>query len=265
MTVKSLIGSSPMAVFLAGILFVSNALATPLHRNGCETPLESDMQVCWNAIGEAGEIFGPFPEMHLLPISWDRQGDYQVLAEYSRSVYRQLLPSGLAENLLQEWTPVTHLEEAISQSRLRGWPLTLWISPKTLRLSSAASPGVVDWDVYAIQSGKLLRTLRIRVESHPKRGSHALKSGTFIATLLTASGAVAGNPIGSIATVAGAVATAPGHPPKAGRSLERMTELAVQQIPALFQFPMEGIPSHPPTSQSVRKITGWFDGLFSSR
>lgn len=261
MSIKILVGSSLLAV----LLFVGNALAAPLHRDGCETPLGAKTTLCWNAIGEAGDEYGPFPEVHLLPISWDLHGDVQILADYSRNVYRQLLPSGLTHNLIQEWTPVTHLEDAITNSRLQGWSMVLWISPRVLRVSSATSSGLVDWDVYAIRSGRLLRTLRIRVESKPIQANHGVKSGTAVATILAAASIFGTNPISSAAAVAGTIATAPGRPPEAGQSLELMTKLAARQIPSLFQFPMEELGTSAQLSPSTMQgVTGWFKQVLST-
>ncbi len=263
MTIKNIVGSS----LLAGLLFVSTAWATPLHRHGCENPLtESELQVCWDVVGDPGEVFSPFPEMFFMPIAMDQGGEPQLLADYTRSVFRQLLPSGMADNLYQEWAPVTNLEDMLLQARLRRLTYVLWIAPRVLRASSASSPGIVDWDIYVIRSAKLLRTLRIRVESHPKRNDKSVESGTAVATLLTATGAVLTNPFASAAAVTGAVATARSGPPEAGRSLELMTELAVRQLTVLFQFPVENLQSEMLTKpKPVKKIQGWVDKVFAHK
>lgn len=260
MITKRLVGSA----FLAGLLFVGHASAAPLHRGACEKALGAELQVCWDAVGEEGEEFGPFLELHMMPISWDHQGDAQLLADYTRSVFRQLLPSGLSKNLIQEWTPATNLEGAIKQIHRYQWPYTLWISPRMLRAGSAMSSGVVDWDAYIMKSNRLLRTLRIRVESHPKRADKSIESGTAVGALLTATGAVGGYPLASTAAVAAAMATAQKRAPEAGRSLELMTELAVRQIILLFQYPMEELRSTPSAEKnSVQKVTNWIDTIFS--
>ena len=259
MSIKKLIISS----LIAGLLCVSSALAAPLHSNGCKT--QADMQLCWNTIGEAGDEYGPFPEVFLLPIAWERYGDTQILADYSRSIYRQLLPSGLTDNLIMEWTPVTSLEEAMTQARLQKWSMVIWIAPQTMRESSPASPGLVDWEVFALRSGRLLRTMRIRVESKPRRPSTRLETGGTMAALLTAAGVFSSNPIASTTTVVGSIATAPGHPPEAGQSLAMMTELAARQIPTLFQFPMEELNrvGKPPSQLSLKGVKGLIDRAIS--
>lgn len=262
MTIKTLVGSSLLAFFLC----VGNALAIPLHQSGCETPMEAELQICWDATGDRGDVFGPFPEMHLFPIAWEREGNTQVLADYSRTIFRQLLPSDLTENLTQEWEPATNLNDAIVQARRNRWSYALWISPRLLRASSAASPGVLDWDVYVIRAGRLLRTLRIRVESAPKRPNRSIASGTAMATALTAVGALFASPFGSVAAVAGTMATAPAGPPEAGRSLELMTELAVRQITVVMRHSMEGLKSDAlGSSSTVQKVGGWLEQVFTPK
>ncbi|MEO5349221.1 MAG: hypothetical protein H7836_06220 [Magnetococcus sp. YQC-3] len=255
---------SAIVLLLAGLLQVGNAQATSLHRSGCEKPME-DTQVCWDAIGDAGEDPAPFSEVHLLPIAWSRQGDVQLLADYSHTVFRQFLPSGFADNLIQEWTPATHLEEAINLARLHQWGLTLWISPRILRESSANSPGIVDWDVYLIKHSKLLRTFRVRVESRPTRASKNVEIGTATGALLVASGAALTHPFSAAATVAGAAAMSPSHPPEAGRSLELMTEFAVRQILTSFKYPMEQLANTPQPSPTSKRLTGWAEQVFSPK
>ncbi len=235
-----------------------------MHQSGCENPTE-DVQVCWDAIGDAGEEFAPFSDVHLLPIAMDRQGDPQLLADYSRSVFRQFLPSGFADTLTQEWYPATHLEEALSLARLHQWALTLWISPRVLRESSPTSTGIVDWDLYLIKHNKLLRTLRVRVESRPTRTSTGVETGTTVGALLLATGAVLTHPITSAGAVAGTVAMSSSHPPEAGRSMELMTEFAVRQVLTTFKSPMEGLESTPQPSPIMQKASGWADQFFSPK
>lgn len=253
-----------MALLWAGLSPSGNAWATALHFNGCENPVE-DTQVCWDALGDAGEEFAPFSEVHLLPIAWNRQGDAQLLADYSRTVFRQILPSGLADNLIQEWDTATHLEEAISLARLRQWGLTLWISPRMLRESSANSPGVVDWDVYLIKHSKLLRTLRVRVESRPTRTSTSPTTVAGVGALLAATGSVTAHPIASASTLIGTAVMSPSHPPEAGRPLELMTEFAVRQLLTSFKTPMEEMRSSEDPASSDQKASGWVNQLFSPK
>lgn len=261
MKILSLMGLS----LVVGVLFISQAIAVPLHKKGCDYPLEG-VQLCWEATGPEGEEHGPFPKVHLLPIAWERNGDSQVLADYSRSVFRQLLPGDLAEHLIPEWTPVYHLEEALSQARINHWPITLWIAPRVLRTSSSASEGVVDWDVYAIKGGRLLRTLRIRVSSQPKGGTRGVETGVTLGSVLMAVGAFTSHPLGSGAAVAGAVAMAPSRPRESGISLEMMTELAVRKILSSFQYPMEEIPStQMAPSQTEQRLASWIDQVFAPK
>ena len=253
-----------LAVLWAGLCLSDNALATSIHHNGCDNPL-ADVQVCWDAIGDAGEEFAPFSEVHLLPIAWDRQGDQQLLADYSRSVFRQFLPSGFADNLIQEWAVATRLEEAFAVARLHQWPMTMWISPRILRESSPTATGIVDWDVYLIKHGKLLRTLRVRVESRATRTSKGVETGAAVGTLLMATGAALAAPFSSAATVAGSVAMSDAHPPESGRPMELMTEFAVRQILTSFKEPMERLESGQPPPPMMQKATGWVDQVFSPK
>ncbi|MEO5363153.1 MAG: hypothetical protein H7838_05965 [Magnetococcus sp. DMHC-8] len=252
------------ALLWTGLWLAGNAWAGSLHHNDCENPVE-DVQVCWDAIGDAGEEFAPFPDVHLLPIAWQRQGTPQLLTDYSRAVFRQLLPSGFADNLTQEWHAAANLEEAMSLARLHQWALTLWISPRVLRESSSVSPGLVDWDIYLIKHNKLLRTLRVRVESRPTRAGKGVETGTTVGALLLATGAVTAAPIGSAATVAGTVAMSPSHPPEAGRSLELMTEFAVRQVLTSFKYPMEQLRSGSTPTPAAQKASGWVNQLFSPK
>ncbi|MBF0462740.1 MAG: hypothetical protein HQL87_15275 [Magnetococcales bacterium] len=253
-----------MAVLLAGLWCSGNALATSIHHNGCDNPVE-DVQVCWDAVGDAGEEFAPFSEVHLLPIAWDRQGDQQLLADYSRAVFRQFLPSGFADNLVQEWVVATHLEEAFAVARLHQWALTLWISPRILRESSATGSGIVDWDVYLIKHGKLLRTLRVRAEARATRASQGPVTGTAMGAALVATGAAVAAPFSSAAAVAGTVAISGGHPPEAGRPMELMTEFVVRQILTSFKEPMEQLESTKPPSPVMQKASGWVEQVFSPK
>ncbi|MEO5339777.1 MAG: hypothetical protein H7837_04550 [Magnetococcus sp. MYC-9] len=255
---------SMVALLWSGLLLAGNLWATSMHHHGCENPEES-VQVCWDAIGDAGEEFAPFADVHLLPIAWDRRGEPQLLADYSRAVYRQFLPSGFADTLTQEWTPVTRLEEAIATARLHQWAMTLWISPRILRESSASSAGIIDWDIYLIKHSKLLRTMRVRVESRPTRASKGVETAAGVGTLLLASGAVLSNPFSSAGAVAGSVAMAPAHPPEAGRPLELMTEFAVRQILTAFKLPMERLESSVPPSPTASRASQWTQQIFTPK
>ena len=264
---KSGLGSRRLVVIVllwSGLWWAGSAWASSMHHNGCENP-EADVQVCWDVLGDAGEEFAPFADVHLLPIAWEREGEPQLLADYTRTVFRQLLPSGFADKLTQEWSPATHLEGAMAMARLHQWALTLWISPRVLRESSPTSAGIVDWDIYLIKHNKMLRTMRVRVEARPKQGSTRVTMGTGVGALLVASGAALTHPIASTATVVGAMAMAPLHPPEAGRPLELNTEFAVRQMLTAFKTPMERMKSTVPPSGITNTASQWLDQIFSPK
>ncbi|WP_130470545.1 hypothetical protein [Candidatus Magnetaquicoccus inordinatus] len=239
-------------------------MAAGVHHHGCENPI-ADVQVCWDAQGDAGEEYAPFSDVHLLPIAQNRQGETQLLPEYTRSIFRQLLPSGLADNLTQEWQPATSLEEAIAVARLHQWGLTLWISPRQFRESSPNASGIVDLDVYLLKHGKPLRTLRVRAESQPTRPGKGVETGTTVGALMLATGAAFSNPVASASTVVGSVAMAPHHPPESGRPLELLSEYAIRQMLTTFKYPMEQLRSTPEASQNKRLATEWVDQFFAPK
>ncbi|MBF0589829.1 MAG: hypothetical protein HQL53_11950 [Magnetococcales bacterium] len=233
----------------AACLFTTTLWAAPTHRKGCEFPLEG-VQVCWEATGEAGDAYAPFPEIHFLPVSRDIAGREEVLASYTRQIYRQLLPSGLAHRLKMEWDPVYYLEQAVDRGwPTNDWPTILWVTPRVLKNSSIASPGVVDWDVYLIDgrkghSGRLIRRLRVRVQSDPKVRKDDVETAAIAAGLISvgASSAVMEGieeAFGAVSIIGGAASLAQKAPPESGVSLELMTELAVRQMLFLLQYPVE--------------------------
>ncbi len=233
----------------ATYLFSSTLLGAPTHRKGCEFPLEG-VQVCWEATSETGDSYAPFPKVHFLPIARDVAGREEVLADYTRKVYRQLLPSGFAHRLKMEWKPVYHLEQAVEQGWPNNdWPVVLWVAPRVLKNSSIASPGIVDWDIYLIdgseaQSGRLIRRMRVRVQSDPKVKKDDVETAAIMAGVIStsASGAIIEGieeALGAASLVGGAAALAQKSPPEAGVSLELMTELAVRQMLFLLQYPVE--------------------------
>ncbi|MBF0183741.1 MAG: hypothetical protein HQM06_05030 [Magnetococcales bacterium] len=248
----------------AGLSLTGNGMAAGVHHHGCENPV-TDVQVCWDVQGDAGEEYAPFSDVHLLPIALNRQGETQLLPEYSRSIFRQLLPSGLADNLTQEWHPATSLEEAISVTRLHQWGLTLWISPRQLRESSPNASGIVDLDIYLIKHGKPLRVIRVRAESQPNRPSKGVETGTSVGALLLATGAAITNPIASASTVVGTVAMTTPHPPESGRPMELLSEYAIRQMMTTFKYPMEQLHSSTEPSASRRMANEWVDQFFAPK
>ncbi|MBF0429458.1 MAG: hypothetical protein HQL94_11095 [Magnetococcales bacterium] len=214
-----------------------------IHRKACETPYQG-VSVCWDAISEESlDLSEPLTKLHLLPIARQIAGQPEVLVDMSRMIFRQLLPGHLADQLIPEWTPVYHLDGAVTLSQRSGWPAVLWISPREIRNSSATSSGLLDLDVYLLSKGRLLHTLRIRVESRPDQKSDGVERAAVMGSALVATGSVVGAPIGSLAAVAGAYAMGQSSPPEAGKSLELMTELAVRQLLFLFQQPLENMPT----------------------
>ncbi|MBF0272599.1 MAG: hypothetical protein HQL98_11120 [Magnetococcales bacterium] len=211
-----------------------------MHRKACETPYQG-VSVCWDALAEdqAAELPVPYPKLHLLPIARQVAGQPEVWVDMSRTIFRQLLPGQLAEQLIPEWTPAYHLEGALALSQRSGWPAVLWISPRETRNSSATTSGLVDWDVYLISKGRLLRTVRLRVESQPDRKTDGLERATVAGSVLAATGALITNPLSSMGTVAGTYAMGQSSPPDAGQPLELLTELATRQLLFLFQQPMD--------------------------
>ncbi|MBF0164917.1 MAG: hypothetical protein HQM01_10520 [Magnetococcales bacterium] len=229
-----------VVVGMVGVPVVGEAA---IHRKACETPYQG-ISVCWDAVveDEAAELPVPYPKLHLLPIARQVAGQPEVWVEMSRTVFRQLLPGQLAEQLIPEWTPVYHLEGALALSQRSGWPAVLWVAPRETRNSSASSAGLLDWDVYLIAKGRLLRTVRVRVESAPDRKSDGLERAAVAGAVLTAAGAVVSAPFGSAAAVAGVYAMGQSSPPEAGQPLELLTELAMRQLLFLFQQPLEYLP-----------------------
>lgn len=253
---------------LAGLFFSTTLTATAaVHRKGCEFPLKG-VEVCWEATAGIGTDHAPFDELHLLPISRMIGGNEEVLVDYTRSIYRQMLPGSLAERLVPEWTPVYNLEEAMMSGQDWGWPAHMWISPRVMRNSSAMSPGLVDWDVYFFAKDKLVRTLRIRVESKPNQSDNSKEIMAATGALLLSS-ANTTNLVASAAML-GAGSMAKANPPEAGFSLEIMTELATRQVMFLAQFPIEQLnrPGDPTPAREVplaETINDWTSKVFAPK
>lgn len=212
-----------------------------MHRKACETPFQG-VTVCWDAIGDEGVDLTTMNELHFLPIARQVAGQPEVWVDMSRAIFRQLLSGQLAGQLMPEWTPAYHLEGALALSQNSGWPWVLWIAPRDMRNSSPTSNGLVDWDVYLLTKGRLLRTLRIRVESVPNRKSDGLERATVMGAALVATGAITQSPLGSVGAVAGAYTMGESAPPESGQPLDLMTELATRQILFLLQQPLENLP-----------------------
>ncbi|MBF0212425.1 MAG: hypothetical protein HQM00_02540 [Magnetococcales bacterium] len=233
----------------ASLLIAIGLMSAPMtgecavHRKACESP-QPGVSVCWDALAEedASELPVPYPKLHLLPIARQVAGQPEVWVDMSRTIFRQLLPGRLADQLIPEWTPAYHLEGALALSQSSGWPALLWISPRETRNSSESSPGLVDWDVYLISKGRLMRTLRVRVESQPERKHDGSERAGVVGGLLAVTGGVVNAPFGSAAAVAGAYAMGQPSAPVAGQPLELLTELATRQVLFLFQKPMDELP-----------------------
>ncbi|MBF0189313.1 MAG: hypothetical protein HQL50_15420, partial [Magnetococcales bacterium] len=257
--------------------------AENVYRKGCEHPLKG-VSVCWEASADPVADVSPFPEVHLLPLASMNNGQESVLVDTTRAIYRQLAPSNLAQRIVMEWEPAFSLEDAISAGWPRNdWPLILWISPRQFRTGSATSKGVVDWDVYLIKgdksnSGRLLKTMRVRVESKPEwerinKDYAGLVAGTLsgMARVATVSNQSAAG------LMVGGAMMSPYEPPQSGRSLDLMTELAVRQVIFLAQYPVEELqpvqqrtllqkvlqvhPSSGPTAAPEEK-SGWLQQFF---
>ncbi len=272
MKIKTLFAFGISVGLLAGLMLSTAALAQPLHRKGCDFPLKGT-QVCWEATGPQGGEYGPFPTVHLLPVARELDGRAEVLRDYTRTIYRQLLPGDLAGELIAEWTPSVNLEETVRLVRNGEWPATLWIMPRRLRNSSSSSSGLVDMDLYLFKNKKLLRTMRIRVESKPDREGDGFERAVATGAMLAGSGAL-GNISGfaSIGAVGGSAAMGNPGAPEAGHSLEMLTELAMRKLLYLSQFALEELPAHRlPDNRAFSPervsngITSWWARIFSPK
>ena len=259
-------------LLLWGPLLAGDALAGSIHRKGCSFPMER-VEVCWEATGEEGGEYGPFPEVHLLPVAWERDGQPEVLQDYTRTIYRQILPGNLTDEIVAEWAPSLNLEETMRIVRRNDWPATLWIAPRRLHDSSSTSAGVVDWDVYFFKGTKPLRTMRIRVESKPDRDGDGFERALAVGAALGASGATGNIPaVATLASLGGAMAMGSPGAPAAGYSLEIMTELAVRQVMHLFQYALEEL-SPPPVRDDrplspqrwQRKTSDWWARIMTPK
>lgn len=233
-----------LACFLVAVGLVNTPLfaEAAVHRKACETPYQG-VSVCWEAMGDEELEISRFNKLHLLPIARQIAGQPEVLVDMSRAIFRQLLPGRLAEQLIPEWTPAYYLEGALQASQNSDWPAVLWISPREMRNSSSTSDGILDWDVYLLAKGQLLRTLRIRVESNPKQTSDGLERSSFLGAALFATGALKSAPIGSLEAMSLAYGMGQSNPPEAGQPLDLLTELATRQILFLFQQPLDTLPA----------------------
>ena len=239
-----------LQLFLIGVCcttLVAQGEASVGYRHGCEFPMQN-MEVCWELTGDDDRAMSlPIPELHMLPISRSlRYGESEILADYTRGLYRQIVPSNLALQIHQEWLPAEYLDQAMAISQHSRWPMTLWFSPRILRDSSPTSSGIVDMDVYLLdgQKGQPLRTMRVRVTSHQEIKRPSSEYATLMGGALLGTGVAQamGNPAFAVGAVAAASALAPQSPPEPGRPLELMTELAVRQVIHLSQFSIKDIP-----------------------
>ncbi|MBF0123911.1 MAG: hypothetical protein HQL60_01085 [Magnetococcales bacterium] len=242
-------------IFLIAILVMwcHDSESATGHRRGCEFPM-AGVEVCWELTADERPLMLPLEQIHLLPVVRTiRFNQPEVLVDYTRWIYRQLLAANLTEQLKQEWVPVDHLEGAIEVARRSGWPALLWINPRILRDSSPSSPGLVDWDVYLIEVNRGrggrgqtdVRTMRVRVTSNPQVKSGAMDNALLAGGALIATGMLRDNLALSAGAVAAAAAVAPNSPPVAGYPLELLTELAVRQVIYLSQFAITELPGEP--------------------
>ncbi len=272
MGIKKLIVYCIPVGILVGFLLTSTALAQPLHRKGCSFPMER-VEVCWEATGPQGGEYGPFPEVHMLPVAQERDGQAEVLRDYTRTIFRQLLPGNLAGELITEWAASLDLTETMQLAAYNGWPATLWIHPRRLRNSSSNGSGLVDLDIYIFKYKKLLRTLRIRVESKPDLGGDGFERGVAMGAFLAGSGAVGNIPgLASVGAVAGSAAMGSPGAPKAGYSLEMMTELAMRKLLYITQFSLEELPgirladNRPFSPERVKNsVSSWWTRAFTPK
>ncbi|MEO5377884.1 MAG: hypothetical protein H7832_08915 [Magnetococcus sp. DMHC-6] len=244
--------------------------ATTLYRQGCEFPMQG-VEVCWEATGEEDAPISPYPQVHLLPIAREMAGQEEILTDYTRAVYQQLLPGNFSEHLVWENRPAFYIEQAIKLAQYERWPILLWISPRTLRNSSAMSSGLVDLDVQLIKGGqgKLLRSMRIRVASKPQNKKWDVEAAAASGGLMILTGAALSSPLPAAAVVATSAANADTDPPVPGLSLDLLTQLAVRQIIFLSQYSMEdlqtpGSANPPPPSQPlIERSKGWINRIFA--
>ncbi|ABK46151.1 hypothetical protein Mmc1_3666 [Magnetococcus marinus MC-1] len=230
---------------LAMVLLLASGTAQAVYRKGCEVPLK-DVQVCWEASTNNDGKITPFPEVHLLPITQKQAGQDGVLVDYTRTIYRQILPGRIAERLVQEWQPAYHLEEAVMLAQDNDWPVTLWIEPRILRNSGTATSGLVDWDAYLLgEKGELLRRMRIRVDSEPHQRKHDAEMATGMSAALINTGMFVKNPALALTAISTSTSMAKSSPPEAGYSLELMTELATRQVLFLTQNALEDLSAPP--------------------
>nr|CRH07585.1 conserved exported protein of unknown function [Candidatus Magnetococcus massalia] len=224
---KRFVGWSMAAAMM---LLGSMQSAEAVYRKGCEFPLK-DVQVCWEAASSMDGGMTPFPELHLLPITQAQMGQSGILVDYTRSIYRQLMTAGLGERFVQQWEPAFHLEEAVQLVQENDWPVTLWISPRVLRNSSAANPGLVDLDAYLLgEGGVVMRRMRVRVDAKPHVRKYDSEMATAMSTAVSTTGLFTKNPVLALTGVATGAALAKEEAPEAGYSLELMTELAARQV-----------------------------------
>ncbi|MBF0159314.1 MAG: hypothetical protein HQL58_07290 [Magnetococcales bacterium] len=242
-------------IFLVVILMAwsTDGQATTGHRRGCEFPMPG-VEVCWELTADERPLMLPLEQIHLLPVVRTiRFNQPEILVDYTRWIYRQLLSANLTEQLKQEWIPVEHLEGAIEVARRSGWPALIWINPRILRDSSPGTAGVVDWDIYLIEVNRDkggrgqpdVRTMRVRVTSHPQTKSGAADNALLTGGALVATGMAKHNPALAVGAVAASAALASESPPVAGYPLELLTELAVRQVIYLSQFAITELPGEP--------------------
>ncbi|MBF0284921.1 MAG: hypothetical protein HQL51_10740 [Magnetococcales bacterium] len=255
---KRLLPAPLLAAALLAAALAPPGEAASLYRNACERPQEG-VTLCWELTADEDAANSPFPEVHLLPIARRNGiGQAERLPDLTSALYRQFLPGDFARRLILEKQPALQLEDAVQLATRGGWPLALWISPRVTRESGPATSGMVDWEIYLISGddGRLVRTMRVRVEGHPKIKRDNLTPGLVgvgaVQTLNTVAKASFISPLLGAEMVAATVLANQDQtsPPEAGAPLTTLTELAVRQVMTVSQFPLGELGAPPPNKKA---------------
>lgn len=251
------------ATLLFGLIFwvyPAEALDRNYYRQGCHDPI-SRTRLCWEVSTLTEDATAPLKELHILPISQERYPDREVLPDVTRAIYRQLRSANIAERMQIQWQAAVNLDEALNYSFRNGWRATLYIQPRTMRTSADATSGLVDFDAYLIdgQQAKVVRTMRVRLESPPRIPNPGLKNaaGTWAATQALEMVFEPIHYVTRAALIGGAAVGAQDKPPVPGKSLELMTELAVRHIIFMMANPVEEIQPDRDTEAWDKSLASW--------